>query len=172
MRIVTWNVNSVRVRQEKVEEWLQKWEPDVLCLQEIKVVDDDFPVAAFEALGYRSIVYGQKTYNGVAILHKGEAENVQRGFDDGGEEDPQARILRGTFNGVRVVNAYCPNGQALDSDKFVYKMGWFAAAICASSATSTSRRRTGTSTTPTSGGGRSTSASPSTRSWRSSSGGG
>ena len=125
MRIVTWNVNSVRIRQEMVEAWLLKHEPDVLCLQEIKVVDDDFPVAAFEALGYRSIVYGQKTYNGVAILHKGDATDVRRGFDDGDEEDPQTRILRATFDGVRVVNVYVPNGQALDSDKFVYKMGWF-----------------------------------------------
>ena len=124
MRIVTWNVNSVRQRQEMVEDWPRQHAPDVLCLQEIKVVDEDFPAAAFEALGYRCIVHGQKTYNGVAILHKGEATDVRRGFDDGGEEDPQARILRATIGGVRVVNAYVPNGQAVDSDKYVYKLGW------------------------------------------------
>ena len=124
MRIVTWNVNSVRVRQEKVAEWLQQHAPDVLCLQEVKVVDDDFPADVFEPLGYRSIVYGQKTYNGVAILHRVDAADVRRGFDDGEAEDPQARILRATFGGVRVVNVYVPNGESIDSDKFVYKMGW------------------------------------------------
>ncbi len=127
MRIVTWNVNSVRRRQEKVTEWLARHEPDVLCMQETKVVDDDFPAAAFDAAGYGSLFHGQNSYNGVAILYRKDAltpEDVRRGFDDGAEEDPQARILRATFAGVRVVNVYVPNGQALDSDKFVYKMAW------------------------------------------------
>ena len=125
MRIATWNVNSIRVREEAVAAWLAKWAPDVLCLQEIKVEAPAFPAARFEALGYRCAVSGQKTYNGVAILSKAEPTNVVPGFADGAEEDPQRRLLRATVGGVRVVDAYCPNGEEVGSDKYAYKLAWF-----------------------------------------------
>ncbi len=124
MRIVTWNVNSIRVREEQVADWLAANEPDVLCLQEIKVVDDLFPGDRFRELGYEALVYGQKTYNGVAILSRAGLDAPARGFADGDEEDPQSRILRATCGGVRIVNVYVPNGQSVESEKFAYKLGW------------------------------------------------
>ena len=126
MKIVTWNVNSIRARLEKVLEWTAANAPDALCLQETKVVDDDFPRDAFADLGYGVLTYGQPTYNGVAILHRGEASDVRRGFDDGAEEDPQARILRATVAGVRLVDVYVPNGESVGSDKYEYKLAWLA----------------------------------------------
>ncbi len=124
MRVVTWNVNSVRARLEIVRAWLAANEPDVLCLQEIKVVDDAFPAAEFAELGYRATVYGQPTYNGVALLSRAEPTDVRRGFDDGAPEDPQARILRATFGDVRVIDVYVPNGDSVGSDKYAYKLAW------------------------------------------------
>lgn len=126
MRIATWNVNSIRVRADAVAAWLERHRPDVLCVQEIKVEDKDFPCARFEALGWRCVLSGQKTYNGVAILSREPATDVVAGFADGEEEDPQRRLLRATVGGVRIVNAYCPNGEDVTSPKYAYKLGWFA----------------------------------------------
>ena len=126
MKLATWNVNSLAVRLPQVLDWLQANPVDVLVLQETKLADDKFPAADIEAAGYRVHWFGQKTYNGVALLSREVAADVQRnilGFDD-----PQARVIAGTVNGVRVIGGYFPNGQAPDSDKFQYKMRWLAAA--------------------------------------------
>jgi exodeoxyribonuclease-3 len=124
MRLATWNVNSIRARQVRALAWVAAKQPDVLCLQEIKVETEGFPSDAFRALGYHSVVYGQKTYNGVAILSRAEPSDVVMGFGEGGGE-PQARLLAATFDGIRVINAYAPNGQSVGSDKFSYKLDWF-----------------------------------------------
>ncbi len=124
MKIVTWNVNSVRARQERLLSWLKAHQPDALCLQELKCVDTDFPTEAVRALGYHAALYGQKTYNGVAILSKAEPRDVVRGLADE-VEDPQARVIAATVNGVRVVSVYAPNGQAVDSPAYVYKLEWY-----------------------------------------------
>ncbi|HET6203990.1 MAG TPA: exodeoxyribonuclease III [Planctomycetota bacterium] len=123
MRLVTWNVNSIRTRLPRCLALLGRQKPDVLCLQETKVPDADFPVAAFEEVGYRAALHGQKTYNGVAILTRGPLERIQRGIPDG-EPDDQARLLAATAEGVRVVDVYVPNGEAVDSPKFPYKLRW------------------------------------------------
>ena len=123
MRIVTWNVNSVKAREERLRAYLTQRAPDVLCLQEIKVEDDKFPREACRALGYEAAVYGQRTYNGVAILSRLPLEDVQRGFVDGAA-DPQARFIAATTAGIRVMSVYVPNGQAVGSEKFAYKLGW------------------------------------------------
>lgn len=123
MKIATWNVNSIRSRQERAVAWLEAHRPDVLCLQEIKVVDEIFPADTFEALGYHCAVFGQKTYNGVALLSREPAADVVRGFPGDGP-DAQSRLIAGTFSGVRVVNVYVPNGQSVESEKFPYKLGW------------------------------------------------
>ena len=124
MKIATWNVNSLRVRLEHTLEWMQKNQPDLFCLQELKVPDEDFPVAAFSEIGYHSYFTGQKSYNGVAILSKQPLENVETNLPD--FEDPQRRFIKADYQGITLVNVYVPNGQALDSDKFVYKRAWFA----------------------------------------------
>lgn len=124
MKIASWNVNSLRVRLEHTLEWMQKNQPDLFCLQELKVPDDDFPVAAFSEIGYHSYFTGQKSYNGVAILSKQPLENVETNLPD--FEDPQRRFIKADYQGITLVNVYVPNGQALDSDKFVYKRAWFA----------------------------------------------
>jgi exodeoxyribonuclease-3 len=123
VRIVTWNVNSVRAREERLLAYLTQRVPDVLCLQEIKVEDERFPVEACRALGYAAAVFGQRTYNGVAILSRTPLTEVRRGFDDG-DPDPQARFIAATTAGVRVMSAYVPNGQAVGSEKFAYKLQW------------------------------------------------
>ena len=127
MKIATWNVNSLAVRLPQVLDWLSTHQPDVVCLQETKLVDEKFPAADFEAAGYGAQWFGQKTYNGVALLTRGVAtviDDVVRNIP--GFEDAQARVIAGTVQGVRVVGAYFPNGQAPDSDKFSYKMQWLA----------------------------------------------
>lgn len=127
MKLATWNVNSIRVRMPQLLRWLAKAQPDVVCLQETKVVDHDFPHLELHAAGYEHrAVYGQKTYNGVAILSRSPLQDVVTGFRDGAEEDPQARLLRATVDGVRVVNGYIPNGAPLGSEKFTYKLAWLA----------------------------------------------
>ena len=123
MRIITWNVNSIRPRLERALALLERHDPDVLCLQEIKVLDDDFPRDVFEAKGWHVETYGQRTYNGVALISKQPAADVVRGLPGEGPDD-QRRLIAGTFDGVRVINIYVPNGQAPDSDKFVYKLDW------------------------------------------------
>ncbi|MBI1905448.1 MAG: exodeoxyribonuclease III [Rhodocyclales bacterium] len=125
MRIATWNVNSLRVRLPHVLDWLAAQRPDVLCLQELKLEDKAFPSAELEAAGYHAVSNGQKTYNGVAILSRGAAADVVR--DIPGFDDPQKRIIAATIGGVRIVCGYFPNGQAVGSDKFDYKLRWLAA---------------------------------------------
>jgi len=124
MKIASWNVNSLRVRLPHVTEWLQLNQPDVLAIQETKTVDEDFPVAAFEALGYRAVFSGQKTYNGVALVSRIAAADVLT--DPPNLEDPQRRVLAGTFGDIRVVDVYVPNGSEVGSEKYAYKLDWLA----------------------------------------------
>jgi exodeoxyribonuclease III len=125
MKIATWNVNSVRVREARLTAFLAREQPDVLCLQELKVMDDDFPHEAVRAAGYEAATFGQKTYNGVAILARAGAkiEKVSRTFEDG-EDDPQARVIAAEVLGVRVVSIYVPNGGDVGSEKWAYKHSW------------------------------------------------
>ena len=125
MRIATWNVNSVRSRIDRVAAWTARELPDVLCFQEIKTTDDLFPTGVFEELGYEVATYGQKTYNGVAILSREPMKKIERGFP-GEEPDAARRLIAATIGGIRVVNIYVPNGQSPESEKFVYKMAWLA----------------------------------------------
>jgi exodeoxyribonuclease-3 len=121
MKVATWNVNSIRLRLESVIEWLNATGTDVVCLQETKVVDGDFPYQAINDAGYHVAFFGQKSYNGVAILSKHEIEDVQKGFHDDDDEQPK-RLIAGTVNGVRIVNTYIPNGTELWTDKFAFKL--------------------------------------------------
>lgn len=125
MKIATWNVNSVRVREARLTAFLAREQPDVLCLQELKVVDDDFPKEAVRGAGYQAVTFGQKTYNGVAILAKVglSLENVSRSFEDG-DPDPQARVIAADVMGVRIVSIYVPNGGDVGSEKWAYKHAW------------------------------------------------
>ncbi len=125
MQLATWNVNSLTVRLPQVLDWLSANPVDALVLQETKTTDDKFPQAAIEAAGYKVAFFGQKTYNGVALLSRSDATDVVKNIP--GFEDDMARVIAGTVNGVRVIGAYFPNGQAPDSDKFVYKMRWLEA---------------------------------------------
>ncbi len=126
MRIATWNVNSVNARLETVLRWFDEAKPDVACLQEIKCVDEKFPAEAFERLGYNVAVYGQKSYNGVALVSKTPLEDVRRGLP-GDETDEQARYIEAVVSGrepVRVASIYLPNGNPLATEKFSYKLAW------------------------------------------------
>ena len=125
MKLATWNVNSLAVRLPQVLDWLAAHQPDALCLQETKTVDDKFPHAEILAAGYRTDFHGQKTYNGVALLTREGAGDIVKNIPGFG--DDSARVIAGTVNGVRVIGAYFPNGQAPDSDKFQYKMRWLDA---------------------------------------------
>ncbi len=130
MQIATWNVNSIRTRLTHVTDWLATCPVDVLCVQETKVVDKDFPAAPIEALGYRAYYSGQKSYNGVAMLSKGVLEEVSTGFApvvgtaDIGDLDEQKRVITGVLDGVRIVNLYVPNGSSIGSEKYEYKLRW------------------------------------------------
>ena len=129
MKIATWNVNSLKVRQQHVIDWLETSQTDVLCLQELKLTDDKFPRAELEAKGYRSWFAGQKTYNGVGILVR-EGLNVDESSvvrNIPGYEDLQQRVIAATVEGVRIISAYFPNGQAPGTEKFAYKLQWLAA---------------------------------------------
>ena len=129
MKLATWNVNSLTVRLPQVLDWLNAHTGDqaidVLALQETKTTDDKFPRAEIEAAGYHVVFFGQKTYNGVALISRHPITDVVHNIP--GFADDMARVITGTVNGVRVVGAYFPNGQAPDSDKFVYKMAWLTA---------------------------------------------
>jgi exodeoxyribonuclease-3 len=122
MKLATWNVNSLSVRLPQVLDWLAAHQPEVLVLQETKLTDDKFPHAALTEAGYHPQWFGQRTYNGVALLSREPADDVAKNIF--GFEDEQARVIAGTVAGVRVIGAYFPNGQAPDSDKFAYKMRW------------------------------------------------
>ena len=124
MRIASWNVNSLNVRLPHVEQWCAEALPDVVALQETKLEDAKFPIAALETAGYSCAFSGQKTYNGVAILARQPITDVQHGV--AGFEDPQRRILTATVGGVRIVNLYVVNGQAVGSEKYAYKLDWLA----------------------------------------------
>jgi len=128
LRIATWNVNSVNARLDTVMAWFEAVQPDVAALQEIKCVDEKFPAQEFERLGYNVLVHGQKTYNGVALLSKAPFEDVRRGLP-GGESDEHARYLEAVIAGprpVRVASIYLPNGNPIGTEKFAYKLSWFA----------------------------------------------
>jgi exodeoxyribonuclease III len=123
LTIATWNVNSVKARKERLLAWLAKHQPDVLCLQELKCQDAQFPFEETKALGYHAAVHGQKTYNGVAILSRTPLSDVSTGMHDD-EDDPQARVIAANVGDVRVVSIYVPNGGEPDSDKHTYKLRW------------------------------------------------
>ncbi len=125
MRLASWNVNSLKVRLPHVLDWLAEQAPDVLCLQETKLEDGNFPIKEIEAAGYHAVYSGQKTYNGVAILARTPPQDVIYGIP--GWEDLQQRVLSATIDGVRVVCVYVPNGQSVDSDKYPYKLAWLQA---------------------------------------------
>ena len=129
MKIVTWNINGVRARIENLVHWLKESDPDIVCLQEIKTVDEGFPRFEIEALGYNVETHGQKGFNGVAILSKLRFDEVNRGLP-GDDSDEQARFIEGVFStdkGVlRVVSLYLPNGNPVGTEKFPYKLSWMA----------------------------------------------
>lgn len=123
MRIATWNVNSIRARLDHVNDWLREAKPDVLCVQETKVVDSEFPTDTFARLGYETARIGQRSYNGVALISRHPIEQVSFGlFDARDSED--ARLIAGTILGVRVLSAYVPNGKNLDSPSYPHKLEW------------------------------------------------
>jgi len=124
MRVVSWNINSLRKRQDRLLAWLGTTQPDVVCLQETKCTDEQFPALDLKAAGYHSVFHGQKSYNGVAIISKSEPSQVRAGLCDE-EEDPQARVSAATINGLRVYSIYAPNGQAVGSPAYDYKMRWY-----------------------------------------------
>ena len=131
MLIATWNVNSVRTRLSQIIDWINQFNPDILCLQETKVMDESFPVEPFKKLGYSVEVYGQKSYNGVAIISKLKVENVKKGFYGCTNSDQdieffqdQKRLISADINGIKILNVYVPNGSSLESDKFKYKINW------------------------------------------------
>ncbi len=124
MKLATWNVNSIRMRTDRLVAWITAEQPDVLCLQETKVEDVGFPTDVLTKLGYHVVTHGQRSYNGVAIVSKLAATDVSRGFGDG-EPDDEARLIAATVGDLRVICVYVPNGQDLTSEKFPYKLGWY-----------------------------------------------
>jgi len=124
MLIATWNVNSILARMPHVLRWLDEVKPDVLCMQETKCTDDKVPVQIFQERGYHCHLFGQQSYNGVAILTRGACETSHRGFPMDDSEAPQSRLITTSFNGINIVNVYIPNGQAVGSEKFVFKLAW------------------------------------------------
>ncbi len=127
MKLAAWNINSLKVRLPQLLEFLATRSPDVVCLQETKLTDENFPVAEIQAAGYQVVFSGQKTYNGVAILSRMPLTDICSGIAN--FDDELKRVIAATVNGIRVVCVYCPNGQSLDSDKYVYKLAWFDALI-------------------------------------------
>ena len=125
MKLASWNVNSLKVRLPQLLDWLTVEQPDVVCLQETKLEDHNFPQAEINAAGYQVVFSGQKTYNGVALLARETPTDVV--FGNPHFPDPQKRLIAATVSGIRVIGAYVPNGQALDSDKYSYKLSWMNA---------------------------------------------
>ncbi|MGD1996104.1 MAG: exodeoxyribonuclease III [Anaerolineae bacterium] len=123
LKVATYNANSIRVRMDLIADWLGREEPDVLCVQETKVQDKDFPVEPLREAGYHVVFSGQKAYAGVAIVSQEEPQQVAFGFDDGGEPD-KARLIRAVVTGIPVVNTYVPQGRSPDSEEFLYKLEW------------------------------------------------
>jgi exodeoxyribonuclease III len=129
MRIVTWNVNSLKARQGRVRHWLEVWEPDIVCLQETKLSDEAFEALAadplaLDDLGYAATHHGQGRWNGVAILSRVGLDDVHVGFEDDQAPDDEARLLWATCGGVRVASVYVPNGRGLDDDHYTYKLAF------------------------------------------------
>src|SRR5437762_9740111 len=125
MKIVSWNINSLRRRQERFLAWLAITRPDIVCLQETKCTDDQFPVLDLKAAGYHSVFHGQKSYNGVAIISKIEPAEARPAMCDE-EEDSQARVIAATIGSMRIYSVYAPNGQAVGSPAYDYKLKWYA----------------------------------------------
>lgn len=124
MKIATWNVNSLKVRLPQVLEWCERESPDILALQETKLVDEKFPRAEIEAAGYQALFSGQPTYNGVALLSRHRGGDVAT--DIPALKDPQRRVLAASYGSLRVIDLYVPNGESVDSDKYRYKLEWLA----------------------------------------------
>jgi exodeoxyribonuclease III len=125
MKIATWNINSIRRRMDLVVAWLAENKPDVLCLQETKVQDADFPALIFQSAGYHSTFRGMKGYNGVATLSLREPERVMHGMH-AGPDNEDARLMLTVIDGITVVNSYVPQGNSITSEKYAYKLEWFA----------------------------------------------
>jgi exodeoxyribonuclease-3 len=125
MKIATFNVNSIRIRLPIVLQWLEQHQPDVLCLQETKVQDEQFPALAFASTGYHVAYRGMKSYNGVAVLSRNKPESVCYGFDDAAPESEDVRLMRVVIDGIPIINTYVPNGFKIDSPKYTYKLGWY-----------------------------------------------
>jgi exodeoxyribonuclease III len=123
MRLATWNVNSIIARLPLVARWLDKVQPDVLCIQETKCSDDKFPLLELKSAGYDCILFGQQSYNGVAVISKAGCGQVQRGFPDD-DTGSHARLLSVDVGGIRIVNVYVPNGQVVGSEKYSFKLAW------------------------------------------------
>ena len=124
MKIASWNINSLRKRQDRLFAWLENTQPDVVCLQETKCSDEQFPALALEAAGYQSAYHGEKSYNGVALLSKVKPLDVRASLCDE-IDDPQARVIAATVQGIRIFSIYAPNGQAVGSPAYQYKLEWF-----------------------------------------------
>src|SRR5436190_23768872 len=124
MRIASWNINSLRKRQDRLFAWLEKTQPGIVCLQETKCPDELFPVLALQAAGYRSAYHGEKSYNGVAILSKLEPKDVRTSLCDE-VVDPQARVISAKIDNLLVLSIYAPNGQAVGSPAYDYKLNWY-----------------------------------------------
>jgi exodeoxyribonuclease III len=124
VRLATWNVNSLKVRLPRVEEWLAAVRPDVVCLQETKVADDAFPALAFAGLGYDSVHYSEGRWNGVAILSRVGVDDVVDGFATEGPADGEARLLTATCGGTRVITVYVPNGREVGHEQYHHKLSW------------------------------------------------
>lgn len=125
MKIATWNVNSIRRRMPAIVAWLEQHQPDVLCMQETKVQDSDFPAAAFRHLGYEPTFRGMKSYNGVATLSRIAPEFVRHGFCDGPDSE-DVRMLHTVIHGIQILNTYVPQGYSITSEKYAYKLQWFS----------------------------------------------
>jgi len=131
--IASWNVNSIRSRLSQVIKWLENEQPEILCLQETKVTDKEFPYESFQNIGYNVEIFGQKSYNGVAIISKNKILDIRYGFagelnqsEISEELDFQKRIISGLINGIRIINVYVPNGSSINSEKFNYKINWLS----------------------------------------------
>ena len=131
MLIATWNVNSVRTRLSQIINWINEVNPDILCLQETKVVDNYFPIEPFNELGYEVNISGQKSYNGVALISKQPTQNIDKGFSDNFDNlidldsfNDQKRLISADIEGIKIINVYVPNGSSLNSEKFKYKIKW------------------------------------------------
>jgi exodeoxyribonuclease-3 len=124
MKVASWNINSLRRRQDRLFAWLEDFKPDIVCLQETKCTDEQFPELALRSAGYHSGYHGEKSYNGVAILSKTKLHDVRASLCDE-VADPQARVISATIDKFRVYSIYAPNGQAVGSPAFEYKLNWY-----------------------------------------------